>query len=178
MPTSRQHLEACLTKLRAAGLPPPRIASTAEGYQLMLALWHEKLSWADHRAVAKAFDLWIDEHGEWPTPNRLLPIVRERQQLIENPPPPAPPPGRRSENIVPFGQPLSTPDDIRETCKFVEEVRGSPERFIAAPTVVEIGEFLIARHIVAGRAPPDVITFYGHLVDRYPELSPQAVAAE
>lgn len=173
MPTSRQQLEACLTKLRAAGLVPPKAAATAEGFQLHVAVLVEKLGRFDARAVTSAFDRWIEEQAEWPTINRLLALVREKEQLLH----PARSPSR-ADNAVAFRprKPEATPDDIRETCKWVEEVRGSPEKFLASPTVLAIGEFLIARHIACGRAPPDVVGFYGHLPDKYPAAVEQALA--
>lgn len=69
---------------------------------------------------------------------------------------------------------LSKADEIRETCKLVEAMRGEPEKYFAAELLVDIGHGLIARHIQEGRAPPDVVGMYGHLADRYPRRAQPA----
>lgn len=63
-----------------------------------------------------------------------------------------------------------TAETIQETCRLVEDVRRNPGQYLAAPSVIEMGEYLIARHIAAGRAPDDVVSWYGHTVERYPDL--------
>lgn len=168
MTTTRQHIEACLTKVRATGIEPPMSARSGEGFRLMVGVWLDKLQRNHPKAVEAAFDRWTDEQGDWPKPHRLVPMVWEEQRRIENPAPPAATAAPRVEHKR--DPDWASPDDIRATCRLVEELRGEPHRFLAPRQMLEIGEFLIARHIAKGRAPSDVADWYGHLTDRYPQL--------
>jgi hypothetical protein len=81
MTTSREQIQACFAKLRSLGLQPPRMA--ADGYELMLAAWAEKLGGYDPRAVRAAFDRWGEEREDWPLPKHLLPMVDAQQARLE-----------------------------------------------------------------------------------------------
>lgn len=81
MTTSREQIQACFAKLRSLGLQPPRMA--ADGYELMVAAWAEKLVRYHPRAVQTAFDRWGEERDGWPVPKHLMPMVDAAQARLE-----------------------------------------------------------------------------------------------
>jgi hypothetical protein len=81
MTTSREQIQACFAKLRSLGLQPPRMA--ADGYELMVAAWTEKLGRYGPQAVKAAFERWGEQREDWPLPKHMLPMVEAAQAKLE-----------------------------------------------------------------------------------------------
>jgi hypothetical protein len=81
MTTSPQQIQAGFAKLRSLGFQPPRMA--ADGYELMVAAWVEKLGRYSPQAVRAAFDRWSESREDWPLPKHMLPMVEAEQAKLE-----------------------------------------------------------------------------------------------
>lgn len=60
-------------------------------------------------------------------------------------------------------RPRPTPADVRETARLVRDIRTSPQNYVHAAGLADIGENLIRRHIANGHCPADVERDFPHL---------------
>jgi hypothetical protein len=60
-------------------------------------------------------------------------------------------------------RPRPAPAAVRETARLVLDMRADPSAYVAAPSLVAIGENLLRRHVAEGHAPSDVEIQFPHL---------------
>lgn len=139
--SSREHATACLGRIRAAvGWGP----SQGE-WSAALAVFVPALQLHHPLDVGEACRRWAEDEPRWPALATLLQRVEEARQRREPHQLAGHTTARTSARPMVDGHPKPIIRDPQGMRRMIEHIRANPGQYVAAKTLVEMGELMLER---------------------------------